>query len=74
MAISLIEHTEGRSYVSLAERIIFEYIFAEVDTNKKNPTLAGFEPAREDPNGFQVHRLNHSATMSFLILRFSSSK
>ncbi len=22
----------------------------------------GFEPARVDPNGFQVHRLNHSAT------------
>ena len=21
----------------------------------------GFEPTREDPNGFQVHRLNHSA-------------
>ena len=23
---------------------------------------AGFEPARENPNGFLVHRLNHSAT------------
>ena len=23
---------------------------------------AGFEPARAEPNGFQVHRLNHSAT------------
>ena len=23
---------------------------------------AGFEPARGDPNGFQVHRLNRSAT------------
>ena len=22
----------------------------------------GFEPVREDPNGFLVHRLNHSAT------------
>ena len=33
---------------------------------------AGFEPAREDPNGFLVHRLNHSATttsaISFLFL------
>ena len=28
----------------------------------KEPLSAGFEPAREDPNGFQVHRLNHSAT------------
>ena len=25
------------------------------------PLRAGFEPAREDPIGFQVQRLNHSA-------------
>ena len=37
----------------------------------KNKTLsAGFEPAREDPNGFLVHRLNHSAT-TFLFDIFS---
>ena len=30
--------------------------------SKKSYTLrAGFEPARVEPNGFQVHRLNHSA-------------
>ena len=28
---------------------------------KKKTLLAGFEPAREDPIGFQVQRLNHSA-------------
>ena len=28
--------------------------------NTASPT--GFEPVREDPNGFLVHRLNHSAT------------
>ena len=28
----------------------------------KHSLSAGFEPAREDPNGFLVHRLNHSAT------------
>ena len=28
-------------------------------------TPAGFEPTRDEPNGFQVHRLNHSATVSF---------
>ena len=28
----------------------------------KHTLSAGFEPAREDPNGFLVHRLNHSAT------------
>ena len=29
---------------------------------KKYALSAGFEPAREYPNGFLVHRLNHSAT------------
>ena len=28
---------------------------------------AGFEPARGDPNGFQVHRLNRSATTAFTL-------
>ena len=27
---------------------------------------AGFEPARAEPNGFLVHRLNHSATTASL--------
>ena len=30
-------------------------------TKKVNPLRAGFEPAREDPIGFRVQRLNHSA-------------
>ena len=29
---------------------------------KKGASPTGFEPVREDPNGFLVHRLNHSAT------------
>ena len=29
---------------------------------KKHTYLTGFEPVRGDPNGFLVHRLNHSAT------------
>ena len=33
---------------------------------KKVALSAGFEPAREDPNGFLVHRLNHSATTTVL--------
>ena len=32
------------------------------EQTSKNSLSAGFEPAREDPNGFLVHRLNHSAT------------
>ena len=29
---------------------------------EKHAQSAGFEPARAEPNGFLVHRLNHSAT------------
>ena len=34
--------------------------------NKKVSQSAGFEPARGDPIGFQVQRLNHSATTAKL--------
>ena len=30
-----------------------------------NPTPRGFEPLRAEPNGFLVHLLNHSDTVSF---------
>ena len=30
--------------------------------SNKSSLSTGFEPVRGDPNGFQVHRLNHSAT------------
>ena len=32
-----------------------------MDMKSSLPLLAGFEPARGNPNGFLVHRLNHSA-------------
>ena len=36
---------------------------------KENPLRAGFEPAREDPIGFRVQRLNHSAiAATYLVL------
>ena len=35
----------------------------------KNATITGFEPARAEPNGLAVHRLNHSATSSLLSLK-----
>ena len=38
----------------------FETIFL-----KSYPQPAGFEPARGNPIGFQVQRLNHSATTAF---------
>ena len=34
----------------------------------KFSTTAGFEPARAEPNGLAVHRLNHSAKLSLLII------
>ena len=37
---------------------------------KKYALSAGFEPAREDPNGFLVHRLNHSATTTLATFTF----
>ena len=33
-----------------------------ISTMTKHAQSAGFEPARAEPNGFLVHRLNHSAT------------
>ena len=33
-----------------------------IATSKKSALPAGFEPTRGDPIGFQVQRLNHSAT------------
>ena len=33
-------------------------------SQKQKTTPVGFEPTRAEPNGFLVHRLNHSATVS----------
>ena len=33
-------------------------------TVKRKSTPVGFEPTRAEPNGFQVHLLNHSDTVS----------
>ena len=39
---------------------------AKAKDNFKNQSQSvGFEPTREDPNGFLVHRLNHSATTAY---------
>ena len=34
---------------------------------KNQPLRAGFEPAREDPIGFRVQRLNHSAITALVL-------
>ena len=39
------------------------------DNFKKHKQSVGFEPTREDPNGFLVHRLNHSATTAYYELQ-----
>lgn len=52
-------------------KIIFKTIIEILKKVKKeNPRFgsqsAGFEPARAEPNGFRVHRLNHSATTALV--------
>ena len=37
---------------------------------EKRAQSAGFEPARAEPNGFLVHRLNHSATTAMKFTMF----
>ena len=39
----------------------------------KRPSAAGFEPTREIPSGFQVHRLNHSAKLTSRSLLYTVS-
>ena len=39
--------------------------------HEKNTSRAGFEPARGDPIGFRVQRLNHSAIVTCYILDFT---
>ena len=43
---------------------------AEKMWKEKEATARGFEPLRAEPNGFLVHHLNHSVTlsMSFVLL------
>ena len=38
---------------------------ASMPVSLKASLRAGFEPAREDPIGFQVQRLNHSAITAY---------
>ena len=38
-----------------------------------NLTAKGFEPLRAEPNGFLVHHLNHSATLSVQSTTFSDA-
>ena len=45
------------------------YYYSIDISNKKNAQSAGFEPARAEPNGFLVHRLNHSATTALDVAR-----
>ncbi|KAL3188946.1 hypothetical protein MRX96_003095 [Rhipicephalus microplus] len=37
-------------------------VYVEKRKTERETKLTGLKPAREEPNGFQDHRLNHSAT------------
>ena len=52
--------------------LLFVLIVEEILCKKNVAQSAGFEPARGDPNGFLVHRLNHSATTAGLTLRLTT--
>ena len=61
-------------------RVFFGYYYIR-DRRKEKATPVGFEPTRAEPNGFLVHRLNHSATVSMqnagttpLLIRFGIPK
>merc|ERR1711867_70630 len=49
----------GGSWVQAPQEANFMLAIQHFD---KNSQLAGFEPTRAEPIGFQVQRLNHSAT------------
>ena len=43
---------------------MFLYKYPTKETKETITLRTGFEPAREDPIGFQVQRLNHSAIVA----------
>ena len=59
-----IEHMTSITYLACIVIISCQTttVLQNSDKTAKASLSAGFEPAREDPNGFLVHRLNHSAT------------
>ena len=65
----MVEHQSRKLGVVGSNPIGGIYILATVMNNKKKrfSQLAGFEPTRAEPIGFQVQRLNHSATTAVLI-------
>ena len=58
-------HERNSSKNSSREILVANFVIKwSFETTKKYFRFSlrtGFEPVREDPNGFQVHRLNHSA-------------
>ena len=55
-----VESTKTEAIDSKTSADRFEIVNAKSSVQKCS-LRAGFEPAREDPIGFQVQRLNHSA-------------
>ena len=53
----------------MAISLAVPYFWCDVE---KLAQSAGFEPARAEPNGFLVHRLNHSATTAMVKFVFKN--
>jgi hypothetical protein len=48
---------------------IIKILVQKSSFDKKATTAAGFEPTREFPNAFRVHRLNHSARQPSVLVK-----
>ena len=51
-----------QTWTDLGVRVVSVFKYG---LEKKISQSTGFEPVRGDPNGFLVHRLNHSATTAY---------
>ncbi len=55
-------------------RQIMEYVSIRIYSKNIFPQSAGFEPARAEPIGFRVQRLNHSATTAQLAIEMVATR
>ena len=55
----------GKSLMNIHETLEDD-ITRSIIMDLRDTTSAGFEPARAEPNGFQVHLLNHSDKLSYI--------
>ena len=50
------------------------FMFATLIRYREETTARGLEPLRAEPNGFRVHLLSHSDTLSLVMQRFEAGQ